>query len=346
MDDLSIYIRELLANSGLSEKGITFWTESIMILIILIIAVLGYIITRWLIVKIVHLIARRTKSQWDDIMLEKKVFQRLAYLAPALIINYLIGSHHDEIELLVRAINLIVSIYFVVVIIQVINSFLRAANEIYNTYEIAQTKPIKGYIQVVQIIAYILAMIAIISILIGSENLGWVAGLGAFSAVLLLVFKDPILGFVGGIQLSANNMVRIGDWIEMPKYGADGTVIDISLTTVKVQNWNKTITTIPTYTLVTNYFKNWRGMEESGGRRIKRSINIDMTSVKFCTDEMLERFKKFQHVSDYVNETENEISSYSPQKWAYLLKFMPLVQTRPGPITKIYRQIFLIISLQ
>jgi len=313
MDDLNIYIRELLANSGLSEKGITFWTESIMILIILIIAVLGYIITRWLIVKIVHLIARRTKSQWDDIMLEKKVFQRLAYLAPALIINYLIGSHHDEIELLVRAINLIVSIYFVVVIIQVINSFLRAANEIYNTYEIAQTKPIKGYIQVVQIIAYILAMIAIISILIGSENLGWVAGLGAFSAVLLLVFKDPILGFVGGIQLSANNMVRIGDWIEMPKYGADGTVIDISLTTVKVQNWNKTITTIPTYTLVTDYFKNWRGMEESGGRRIKRSINIDMTSVKFCTDEMLERFKKFQHVSDYVNETENEISSYNAE---------------------------------
>ncbi|MBE9483591.1 MAG: mechanosensitive ion channel, partial [Bacteroidetes bacterium] len=126
--------------------------------------------------------------------------------------------------------------------------------------------------------------------------------------------KDPILGFVGGIQLSANNMVRIGDWIEMPKYGANGTVTDISLTTVKVQNWNKTITTIPTYTLITDYFKNWRGMEESGGRRIKRSINIDMNSIKFCTPEMLERFQKFEYVSEYVEETEKQLTNYNDKK--------------------------------
>jgi len=312
MQRLLVYLKELLADSGLSPEGITFLADAIIIALILVIAVIGYIIARWIIVKVVHVIARRTKSNWDDILVERKVFHRLAYLAPALIIKFLIGNYL-ELEILVKVINLIVSLYFVVVILQVIMSFLKAANEIYNTYEISHTKPIKGYIQVVQIIVYIIAGIAVISILLGSENLGWVAGLGAFSAVLLLVFKDPILGFVGGIQLSANNMVRIGDWIEMPKYGADGTVIDISLTTVKVQNWNKTITTIPTYTLVTDYFKNWRGMEESGGRRIKRSVNIDVTSIKFCTPEMLERFKKFQHAAIYVDEMEKEIEAYNSE---------------------------------
>ena len=165
----------------------------------------------------------------------------------------------------------------------------------------------------IKIICYILAIMVIITILLGKNSFGWMAGFAVFSSVMMLVFKDPILGFVGGIQLSANNMVKIGDWISMPKYGADGNVIDISLTTVKVQNWDKTITTVPTYTLVTDYFQNWRGMEESGGRRIKRFINIDMNSIKFCTPEMLERFKKFQHVSEYVTETEEEVDKYNKE---------------------------------
>jgi miniconductance mechanosensitive channel len=313
MEKLANYLSVLLKDLGASPRGSEILSESIIIILILLVAFLGYFLTRWVIIRIVHIIAKRTKSQWDDIMVEKRVFHRLAYLAPALIINYLFSARLESLEFIVNTINLIVSLYIVVVMLQVVMAVLKSVNEIYNTYEISRTKPIKGYIQVIQIIAFILAILAVITIILGSENIGWVAGLGAFSAVLLLVFKDPILGFVGGIQLSANNMVRIGDWIEMPKYGADGTVIDISLTTVKVQNWNKTITTIPTYTLVTDYFKNWRGMEESGGRRIKRSINIDMSSIKFCTPEMLERFRKFQHVSDYVDETEKEIETYNQE---------------------------------
>jgi len=141
-----------------------------------------------------------------------------------------------------------------------------------------------------------------------------VGGLGAFSAVLLLVFKDAILGLVAGVQLTANDMLRPGDWISMPKYDADGTVTDITLTTIKVQNWDKTISTVPAYSLFTDSFKNWRGMEESGGRRIKRSINIDMTSVKFCTEPMLEKYKQFQHIIDYVKNTEVEIQKYNSDK--------------------------------
>jgi miniconductance mechanosensitive channel len=202
----------------------------------------------------------------------------------------------------------------VVVCLSVFLAFVRALQEIYQEYDISKEKPIKGYAQVANIIAYVLALVIIITILLGDRNLGWVAGFGAFSAVLLLVFKDPILGFVGGIQLSANNMVRIGDWIEMPKYGANGTVIEITLTTVKIQNWNKTITTVPTYTMVTDYFKNWRGMEESGGRRIQRSVNIDMNSIQFCTPEMLERFMKIEYVAEYVEETEAAIKEYNEAK--------------------------------
>ena len=313
MEKLANYLSTLFVDLGASENGAQVISQSIIIFLILVLALIGYYVTRWVIIRVIHIIARKTTSNWDDIMVEKRVFHRLAYLAPALIINYLLSARLEHLEFVVNAINLIISLYVVVVLLQVFMAVLKSVNEIYNTYEISKTKPIKGYIQVIQIIAFILAILAVITILLGSENIGWVAGLGAFSAVLLLVFKDPILGFVGGIQLSANNMVRIGDWIEMPKYGADGTVIDISLTTVKVQNWNKTITTIPTYTLVTDYFMNWRGMEESGGRRIKRSINIDMSSVKFCTPEMLERFRKFQHISDYVDQTEKEIKAYNKE---------------------------------
>jgi miniconductance mechanosensitive channel len=309
----SVFV-EWLTELGLSQSYAILFKEFVWVIIIIILAVLSYYVTRFFILKAVHLIVVRTKTRWDDILAEKRVFVKLAYLAPAITINFLTSYVLSDFEFVNRIIQIITSIYMVIIFVSVLNSVLNAFNEIYNTYEISKEKPIKGYIQVGKIIAYVLGGVVIVSVLIGDRNLGWIAGFGAFSAVLMLVFKDPILGFVGGIQLTANNMVRIGDWIEMPKYGADGTVIDISLTTVKVQNWNRTITTIPTYTLVTDYFKNWRGMEESGGRRIKRSINIDVNSIKFCTPEMLERFKKIEYVAGYVAETERIVSKYNKEK--------------------------------
>ena len=303
-----------LTGLGLSQEYAVILREFFWVIIIVILAILSFYIARYFIIKTVHIIVARSKTKWDDILAEKRVFIRLAYLAPAIVINFLTSHALSDFEFLNRIIQIITAIYMVIILLQVVTAILNALNEIYQSYEVSRGKPIKGYIQVAKIIAYTIAFVVIITVLLGDRNLGWLAGFGAFSAVLMLIFKDPILGFVGGIQLSANNMVRIGDWIEMPKYGANGTVTDISLTTVKVQNWNKTITTIPTYTLITDYFKNWRGMEESGGRRIKRSISIDMNSIKFCTPEMLERFQKFEYVSEYVEETEKLLTNYNDKK--------------------------------
>lgn len=314
LDRIDNFLVNWLTEIGLEPATALIIKEFFWVVLILFLAFLGYYIAKFFIIRMVHAIVKRTKTRWDDILAEKKVFVKLALLAPAIIINFLSDHMLADFEFLNRIIDIALTIYMVIIFVNVVSSVLNAFNEIYQSYDIAKEKPIKGYIQVVKIITYIIAAVIIITVLLGDQNFGWLAGFGAFSAVLMLIFKDPILGFVGGIQLSANNMVRIGDWIEMPKYGADGTVIDISLTTVKVQNWNRTITTIPTYTLVTDYFKNWRGMEESGGRRIKRSINIDMNSIKFCTPEMLERFKKFEYVADYVKDTENIISVYNEKK--------------------------------
>jgi miniconductance mechanosensitive channel len=201
----------------------------------------------------------------------------------------------------------------IIISLLVINSILLSFNEIYKSLPVAKNRPIKGYVQVVQILLYSIAIILIISILRGKPATGLLASLGAMAAVLILVFKDTILGFVASIQLSANKMVQIGDWISMPKHNADGTVTEITLNTVKVQNWDRTISTIPTYALVSDSFGNWRGMEESGGRRIKRHISIDMKSVKFCTPEMLTRFKKINSLKEYIEKTENEIEKFNEE---------------------------------
>ena len=174
--------------------------------------------------------------------------------------------------------------------------------------------PIKTVVQVLKLILYSVAAIAVISLLIGQSPSLLLGGLGAMTAVLMLIFKDAILGLVAGIQLSANQMVAPGDWIEMPKYGADGDVLEVALTTVKVKNWDKTITTIPTYALITESFKNWRGMSESGGRRIKRAINIDMGSIRFCDEEMLERFSKVQYIAEYLERKRHEISNWNAER--------------------------------
>jgi miniconductance mechanosensitive channel len=193
----------------------------------------------------------------------------------------------------------------------VISSFFNAIYEVYQKSDYAMYHPIKGYIQVGKIVVFIVGALLILSYLFNQSPIYMLGGLGAFSAVLLLIFKDPILGFVGGIQLSANDMVRQGDWINMSKFGADGTVLEISLTTVKVQNFDNTITTLPTYALVSESFQNYRGMKESGVRRIKRSISIDMSSVKFCTEEMLEKFRKISILKDYIDTTQAELEKYN-----------------------------------
>jgi miniconductance mechanosensitive channel len=193
----------------------------------------------------------------------------------------------------------------------VLDALLNGVLGIYRTFDVATRVPIRGFFQVIKVVLAFVVGIFVLSILMGESPKFFLGGLGALTAVLMLVFKDPILGLVGGIQLTTNDMVHIGDWISLPKYGADGDVIDVSLTTVKVQNFDKTITTIPTYALISDSFKNWRGMTESGGRRICRSINIDVSSIRFCSPEMLERFRKIEFIREYLEQVEAEVAEFN-----------------------------------
>jgi len=271
---------------------------------IIILSYLADFIVKRIFLQAVKIMAKRTESEWDDSLLRRKVFHKLAYLAPTLVV-YFFAASFPSIEIWVQKITISIMI---VIGAMTIASLLNAVNDIYNNYEISREKPIKGFLQVIMIFVYILSSVFILSVLLSRSPWVFLSGIGAMTAVVLLIFKDSILGLVAGFQLSANKMIRIGDWIEMQKYGADGDVIDVTLNTVKVQNWDKTITTIPTYALISDSFKNWRGMSESGGRRIKRSFSIDMSTIKFCDDEMLSRFKKFKSIGEYIKSKKDELT--------------------------------------
>ena len=301
---------DLLSGTGMSDNLGIIIENATIILITVLLALLADFVVKRIIITTIHRIARKSKNNWDDIFVERKVFNRLAHIAPAIIVYYALQYIFDA-EKLVEFLGNLTQSYMVIVVLLVIDAVINAFHEIYMRLPVSEGRSIKGYVQVVKIIIYAAAIILIISIFSGEAPKTLIASLGALAAVLILVFKDTILGFVASIQLSANQMVSVGDWIAMPRYNADGTVLDISINTVKVQNWDKTIATIPTYALVSESFNNWRGMEESGGRRIKRSINIDMKSVGFLDKQQIEKLRKFYLLRDYIAQREKEIEEYN-----------------------------------
>jgi miniconductance mechanosensitive channel len=304
-------IKQHLIDWGLQDRLANGLNITFGILLILIMAWLSDLIARQVILVFIARIIKRSSTKWDDIIFERKVFSRLSHLAPALVLYYCAGFVLIESGDLLIVIQTVIKIYMIIISLRVISSFLSAMNDIYSTLDISKDRPIKGYIQVVLIIFYSVAVILILSLLLDKSPKVLLTGIGALAAVLILVFKDTILGFVASIQLSANKMLKIGDWISMPKHNADGDVIEITLNTVKVQNWDKTISTIPTYAFVSESYSNWRGMHESGGRRIKRHISIDMRSVKFCTPKMLDKFRKIIYLKEYIEGKEKEIAQYN-----------------------------------
>lgn len=289
------------------ELLIKDWSEPLILVVACGIAILGYVIAKEVALRILAHFIKNNKYHFDNVMLEKKVFSRLAQMVPALIL-LLATNLLTESQTLVQK---IVSIYMVVIIVLVIDALLNSGEIIYNQHTVSKAKPIKGYLQVVKIFVFIMAAIVIISSLIGKSPIYLLSGIGAMTAVTMLIFQNAILGLVAGVQLTANDMLRIGDWIEMPKYNADGDVREIALTTVKVENFDRTITTIPTQALINDSFKNWRGMTQSGGRRIKRALYIDLKSVEFCTEDMIERFMKIDYIADYLKEKNQEINTYN-----------------------------------
>jgi miniconductance mechanosensitive channel len=304
-----------LINVGLNNELAQFSKVAISIIAIIILSVLANFIAKHIIVAGLTYITKRTSNKWDDFLIERKVFHKLSHLAPALVIQFTIGialyDYKPDLTLLIEKFTYI---YIIAVWIIVINSLFNALHDMYQTLPMSKDRPIKGYMQVLSIIVYILGGVIIISVLINKNPLNLLVGMGASAAILMLVFKDTILGLVASVQVSANNMVKIGDWIEMPSRNADGTVLEITLNTVKVQNWDRTISTIPTYSLVSESFTNWKGMEESDGRRIKRSIFIDMRSVKFCTPELLEKLKKIHLLKEYIEQRSKEIEEFNQKK--------------------------------
>jgi len=309
-----VQLADWLMQLGLGEALAFVLARILAIVITIVAAYLANLIAKRLMLRGIRKVVKRTKTVWDDMLVSRGVFNRLSHLAPALVIYALasfVGYSKSGSFSTVTTIQRAAIVYMAIVGLMVLDALLNALVDIYRTFEMARQRPIRGFVQAAKIVLYAIVGIIIVSAIMGKSPSLLLGGLGAMTAVFMLIFKDSILGLVAGIQLSTNQMLHIGDWIEMPKYGADGDVIDLSLTTVKVQNWDKTITTIPTYALISDYFKNWRGMSESGGRRIKRSINIDMTSVKFCTAEMLEKFKEIQHISEYVDQKLEEIGAHN-----------------------------------
>lgn len=285
MEDLYVEIAQQLSDMGIDKENISWSTRLTLIALILLIS---YIITklfRHLVIPAVHKITSRTKATWDDYLFNERMMTSFCRMIPPIMFYLLLPFVFNNIPQVLDILLKGCLIYLVITTLMLVNSFLNSLYEISNEHETLRNRPLKGIYQMINLVAIGIGIILIISILIDQNAATILAGLGASAAVLMLIFKDSILGLVAGVQLSANDMLRPGDWITMPKYGADGDVLEVSLTTVKVRNFDKTITTIPPYALVSDSFQNWRGMRETEGRRIKRSIFIDMTTVHFCSDK-------------------------------------------------------------
>lgn len=305
--------KALLDINAIDEVAVNL-SVAVTLIVIIVLSVLVHYIIKNVLIKIIARLVKNTKTDWDDVLFQNRVFNTFAHLGPALILYMTSGFAGYDAIWLGKALYTLASLYIIIIMISVSNRFLNSLLVIYSSYSYSAERPIKGYIQTVKIVIYLAGIIFIISILTDKDPSKLFTGLGAMAAVLIIVFRDPILGFVASIQLVANKMVKNGDWISMPKYDADGTIEDISLTTVKVQNWDKTITTIPTYALVSNSVINWVGMEKSGGRRIKRSINIDMRSVKFCDDEMIKRLSELELMRNPIVKKEKEFREFNEKK--------------------------------
>lgn len=317
MNTLNQEIAQLLQQTGIEKNDLSWSTQVVLILAILLISYLMTLVFRHLIMPAVRKITARTKATWDDYLFNDKMMTSFCRMIPPIIWYVLLPfAFNDSSAYLLQILLKISLICLIITALMLIKCFLDSLYEISSEHEALKNRPLKGIYQMINLIAIGIGIILIISILIDQNATAILTGLGASAAILMLIFKDSILGLVAGVQLSANDMLRPGDWITMTKYGADGYVVEVSLTTVKVQNFDKTITTIPPYALVSDSFQNWRGMRESGGRRIKRSLFIDMTTVHFCTPEEVARFTEKGWISVPAEGSEPPVNLYVFREYA------------------------------
>lgn len=285
------------------------FAETLATLSLAVASVLLYFLVRFVVKKTVYKIIQLSTNKYDDLLIKNKVISRLCLLFPSLLLGALLSKSLPDFPETTALLMKTNNIFQIFIVTLVASAIVTTIEDTYNTFDMSKQKPITGLIQVIKIVLYLVCGIVVIAYLMGTKISSILLSLGTISAVIMLIFQDTIKGFVGGIQLSSNDMLRIGDWIVMGP--ADGTVLEIKLTTVKVQNWDNTITTIPTYSLVSNPFTNWRGMSESGGRRIARTINIDVNTIHYCTPEMIERYKHYSLIKDYLAQKEEDILEYN-----------------------------------
>ena len=309
--DLDSWMLNFLTSEGLELEMAHYVLLGIGSFYLLLVCLLGNFVTKKFIVQGIRKLIENSKNDWDDILLEKKVFHSLSALVPLILIQYLSVPILSHFSFLIPFVHIVVKVSMVLVIASVMVKALKTLDEGSKRVDYFKDKPIGSYVQLANIMIYVVAAILISAAILNRDPFALLGALGALTAVLMLVFKDTILGLVASIQLSSHDMVRVGDWVSMPKYGADGDVLEITLNTVKIQNWDKTISTIPTYAFISGSFKNWRGMTDSKGRRIKRSLNINMTSIRFCTDEEIEQYKSVELLKDYIESIQSEITSHN-----------------------------------
>ncbi|HOU39243.1 MAG TPA: mechanosensitive ion channel family protein [Treponemataceae bacterium] len=282
---------------------------AVLVLLALLVRLAGKLVNTFIVAKAI----RRSRTTWDDILMDHGIFSRAAGIVTVLVLMTLYPVFITETHVLVSLGSRILLAWLILLVMRLVARLLDATNEIYKeaSPEIAKRKPVKGYLQMVKIFLYIVGGILVVTGILNVSPVGILSGFGAMSAVLMLVFKDSIMGFVASLQLTGNDLVRIGDWIEMPKYGADGDVIDITLQTIQVRNWDMTITSIPIYALISDSFKNWRGMSEAGGRRARRTVFLDMKAVRFLRDEELDRLQKLPLLAEYLTAKRAEIAEHN-----------------------------------
>ncbi|MEN9404891.1 MAG: hypothetical protein RL091_3594 [Verrucomicrobiota bacterium] len=302
MENTILYLTEQLTGRGVPVEQAELASRAIGVVALLFLAWAANFLAKRVMVRAVTAVVRRTNAQWDDALVDAGVFTRLSHLVPALVIRAFGTGVLGDSPAAERWLENFISIYLLVIVLGVFSAVLDAGRKILEQSRVGERMPLKGFVQAVKLAGVVIVGIFILSVVFGKTPVYFLSSLGALTAVMLLIFKDAILGFVAGIQISVNQLVQVGDWIEVPKAGADGDVIDVSLTTVKVRNWDKTITTVPTYSLISDSFINWRGMQESGGRRIKRALYLDMQTVHFADEAMLARWRKIDLLRPYLDQ--------------------------------------------
>ena len=305
-DTITMWLQQL----GVQPESVGAVHRIVTVVGILLLAYVAHWLCRKVVVTTVKKLTSKTQNKWDDYLFNDRVLNDFCHMVPPIVITALIPFAFPSEPMTLAFVLKICWIYITIVVVRLICTFLTSLYTISSEHEKLKERSMKGFYQMMKLIVICVGTIIIISTLIDKDPVKILTGLGASAAILTLVFKDTIMGLVAGVQLTANDMLRPGDWITMPKYGADGSVLEVTLTTVKVQNWDKTISTIPPYALVNDSFQNWRGMRESGGRRVKRSINIDMHTVRFCTPEELETFRKEEWMQGFEATGKEEVNLY------------------------------------